>query len=240
MPLFFYLNFLYRTNEHKYHMNKYSNWYNDIINRAKTRTLDGYKERHHIVPRSLGGDDSKENMVDLTAREHFICHWLLVKMHSGIARGKMINAIVMMKAAADHQDRYFNSRVYEKLREEYRQYISNMNKGRVQPLHEKIKQIEAMTGRKRKPFNQEWLERLAASNRGERNGMYGKRHSEATKERMSYAAKNRRKETPEEIERRISRIRGSKREKKHCEHCDQYVAVNGYSRFHGDKCKKKI
>ena len=57
-------------------MNKYENWYNAITTKAKLRTIDGYKERHHIIPRSLGGPDTKENLVDLTAREHFICHLL--------------------------------------------------------------------------------------------------------------------------------------------------------------------
>lgn len=33
-------------------------------------------------------------------------------------------------------------------------------------------------GKKREPFNQEWLDNLAASNQGEKNGMYGKKHSD--------------------------------------------------------------
>jgi len=73
-------------------MNKYNTWYNNITENAKTRTVEGYVERHHIIPRSLGGLDSKENLADLTAREHFICHWLLTKMHTGEAKAKMIHA----------------------------------------------------------------------------------------------------------------------------------------------------
>lgn len=52
--------------------------YNQIIDRAKARgSFLGYKERHHIVPRCLGGANTLDNLVYLTAREHFICHWLL-------------------------------------------------------------------------------------------------------------------------------------------------------------------
>ena len=40
-----------------------------------------YYENHHIIPKWLGGDDSKDNMVLLTAREHFVAHWLLWKHH---------------------------------------------------------------------------------------------------------------------------------------------------------------
>jgi hypothetical protein len=69
-------------------MNKYTCWYNNITENAKSRIIDGYTERHHILPRSLGGTNDKDNLVDLTAREHFICHWLLTKMHSGESRVK--------------------------------------------------------------------------------------------------------------------------------------------------------
>jgi hypothetical protein len=55
--------------------------YNNIINRAKNRTLEGYTELHHIIPRCLNGDDMVENLVELTAREHLLCHLLLVKIH---------------------------------------------------------------------------------------------------------------------------------------------------------------
>jgi hypothetical protein len=72
----------------KYHMpanllflpNKYTRWYFAIIKNAQVRTITGYVEKHHIIPKSLGGDNSLENLVVLTAREHFVCHWLLTKM----------------------------------------------------------------------------------------------------------------------------------------------------------------
>ena len=64
--------------------NKYTRWYYDIVDRAKTRTslADNYYEKHHIVPKSLGGNNSTDNLINLSAREHFICHWLLTKMVS--------------------------------------------------------------------------------------------------------------------------------------------------------------
>lgn len=62
--------------------NKYTKWYVNIIETANARTneTNTYLERHHIIPRSLGGDDNKENLVQLTGREHFIVHHLLTKM----------------------------------------------------------------------------------------------------------------------------------------------------------------
>jgi len=59
----------------------YPKLYDNLIERAKHRDLSGYCERHHIVPRSMGGDNNKNNIVELTAREHFLAHWILWKIH---------------------------------------------------------------------------------------------------------------------------------------------------------------
>lgn len=76
--------------------NKYTCWYYQIIDRAKTRKVDGYVERHHIVPKSLGGTNIKDNLVSLTAREHFVCHLLLTKMTNGEDKKKMSRAFWLM------------------------------------------------------------------------------------------------------------------------------------------------
>jgi 5-methylcytosine-specific restriction endonuclease McrA len=55
----------------------YQKIHDSIIERAKNRNLLDYKERHHIIPKCLGGSDNLDNLVDLTAREHFIIHKIL-------------------------------------------------------------------------------------------------------------------------------------------------------------------
>ena len=60
----------------------YTRIYNQIIERAQNRKLDGYVEKHHIIPKCIGGLDVKENLVELTAREHFLCHRLLCEIYS--------------------------------------------------------------------------------------------------------------------------------------------------------------
>lgn len=55
--------------------------YNKLIDRARRRLLEGYCERHHIVPRCMGGSDDVENIAVLTAREHYVAHQLLVKLY---------------------------------------------------------------------------------------------------------------------------------------------------------------
>ena len=36
--------------------NKYTKWYLDIISSARSRTMSGYTEQHHVIPKSLGGN----------------------------------------------------------------------------------------------------------------------------------------------------------------------------------------
>ena len=103
-------------------MNKYTTWYTAITDRARTRNLDSYTECHHVIPKSLNGTDDKTNLVDLTAREHFICHWLLTKMYTGEAKAKMIYALNGMKRNGKCTQRYetlITSRVYENLKKEF-------------------------------------------------------------------------------------------------------------------------
>lgn len=222
-------------------MNKYEKWYNNIIKRARDRILTGYSEKHHIVPRSLGGSDDPSNLVNLSAKEHFICHWLLVKMHTGTNRGKMINALYIMQGKSTHQKRYhtkITSRIYDKLRNEYSQYISNLNKGRKQPPEEKLKQIKAMTGKKRAPFSEEWRAKLSAASKGENNSRYGAIVSAETRKKIGDKIRGR-KHSEEEKRRRADAVRGSKREKILCPHCQQMISVNTYPRWHGDNCRSK-
>lgn len=77
--------------------NKYKRWYFEIIERAKGRNRTvGYTERHHAVPKALGGSNRLDNIVILTYREHFICHWLLTKFTEGDLQRKMFSALIIM------------------------------------------------------------------------------------------------------------------------------------------------
>ena len=60
---------------------QYQNIYDALIKRGQNRNLDTYTERHHIVPRCLGGSDSPDNLVNLTPEEHYVAHQLLTKIH---------------------------------------------------------------------------------------------------------------------------------------------------------------
>jgi hypothetical protein len=98
--------------------NKYTNWYYKIIHNATNRVLTDsiYTEKHHIIPRSLGGDNSIKNLVKLTAREHFVCHLLLTKMVDGQTKHKMLSAVTKFQQSRSYQKRNFTSWEYQQIR----------------------------------------------------------------------------------------------------------------------------
>ena len=55
--------------------------YSNLIKHAQSSVINGYVEKHHILPKSMGGTNNESNIVKLTARQHFIAHWLLFKIY---------------------------------------------------------------------------------------------------------------------------------------------------------------
>lgn len=93
----------------------YQRVYDQIVSKAKTRTLTGYRERHHITPKCMGGSNDPDNLVELTAREHYICHWLLIRIYP--ENSKLVHAFWMMNNALREGRRYkISARTYEEAR----------------------------------------------------------------------------------------------------------------------------
>lgn len=149
--------------------NKYYIWYTKIIAIAKNRNVPAeYYEKHHIIPKSMGGSDESENIVILTAREHFICHLLLTKFTTENNRHKMIYAFNgMCNIKRTYQHRYIpSSKIYEiarknfsnthsstisgrKLSDEHKAKISRGGKGRKDSVDTIEKRRKSLTGKKR-------------------------------------------------------------------------------------------
>ena len=248
-------------------MNKYKKQYTSITENAKDRVITGYAERHHIIPRSLDGKDEKHNLVDLTAREHFICHWLLTKMHTGEARSKMIYALNGMKRTNKEQQRYetpITSRVYARLKEEFGKTHSATMKGRIAPnkgkpmseeqkakiratkkanpfkptLEQRAKQALAQTGTKQ---TQETKDKIRNALTGVLKGPM----SEAEKLKRSVALKGKAKPAgfgnivAQRMKEEFTQNNPNKREdlKKICPHCFGKFGPSNYTRWHGANCR---
>jgi predicted transcriptional regulator len=115
--------------------NKYYNWYNKIIDNALKRNVfqNKYFEKHHIIPKSLGGTNKKENLVTLSAREHYVSHWLLTKFTNGINKRRMSFAFLRMNTSKNkNQNRYSNSRGYQFSKN----FLIEMNKKNIKEILE--------------------------------------------------------------------------------------------------------
>lgn len=125
----------------------YALHYDRLIARASGRILAGYRERHHVLPRCMGGDDTKANLVYLTPEEHFVAHQLLVKIHPDIK--KLANAAVLM---AKHCS---GNKAYGWLRRRHIEAIAESMRGN---SHTK--------GKKLPPRTQEHCAKISAAKRG--------------------------------------------------------------------------
>lgn len=206
--------------------NKYTIWYYNIINRSRTRTLDSdiYTEKHHIIPKSLGGSNSSCNLAILTAREHFVCHWLLTKMVNGIAKQKMSYALhAMLNLNLDK--RYKNSLAYERNKLETSKLKSLARKGK-------------LLGEKNYNFGKKWSDEQRKKMSEFRKGKCFHsdfKHSNESKIKMSEASIKR--WTKEERD-KFSKKKVETMYKFICPHCGKEgKGKTNYLRWHGNNCR---
>lgn len=179
----------------------YKKIYDQIINRAKSREkLEGYKERHHIVPKCMNGDNCKDNIVELTAREHFICHWLLYEIHP--KNYKLATAFWNMCGVKSKktQQRYIpSSRVIEysrivlsdtrkgmKFSEEHVAKLRMVNIGRKQSKEEIENRRKSLIGLKR---SEEAIKNIKRGLTGRKSFRKGEKLNEEHKKKISDAKK---------------------------------------------------
>lgn len=136
----------------------YQRIYDQIIDRAKKENREygkgTYYERHHIIPKCMGGEGhvrqwkTHPNIVVLTAREHFICHWLLCRIYTD--NKKLAHAFwFMTKQKSDNQQREYrvSSRTYAEaisslqFTEEHKEKIRKTRVGKKTIVHPQTKEI---------------------------------------------------------------------------------------------------
>lgn len=234
--------------------NKYLHLYNKIVERAKSREkLSCYTEKHHIIPRSLGGNNEPNNLVELTGREHFICHRLLVKITEGKAQSKMIFALnSMMNRYNETMERYApNSVVYEYLRIK----LSDAHKtiGRSPEHIEAIKRSH--TGKYVSPETRKKMSESIKAAGPSGGAIKGSKRSEETRQKISQSRKGikfsekhlknmslARKNIKVSIEtgRKISEAnRGRIQRKITCPYCNLTGGISSMKHWHFENCKNK-
>jgi len=228
--------------------NKYSKCYYNIINRAKSRNFFtkqqaneslGYVEKHHILPKKLGGTNDKSNLVFLTAREHFICHLLLIKMTTGKQYHQMVYALGMMMVVTGNQDRYIpNSRTFETIKMQVASTISIQNSGkkRSQEFRKYMSKIKTgvpnpkIAGDNHPSRQEGYVSKISGKN----HYNFGKKQSDESniKRKEALTGISRSDQTKEKM-----RDSALFRPKTSCIFCHKTCSNNVFFRFHGNNCK---
>ncbi len=204
----------------------YKTLYKKIVDNAKIRNfLKGGNvvvESHHIIPKSCGGSNTKDNKVNLTLREHYVCHLLLAKIYKGTTHySKMCRAVVAMSQRGAK-----NSRCYTAIREAH---IQNLKKQVITDKQKKAISI-ANTGNKSRTGQKNSPEHIEAL----RQARIGSKHSQETKERWSKIRKGR-----DAHNKGITGVISFTQQTKTCPHCGKVGGASMMTRWHFDNCKFK-
>lgn len=172
---------------------EYKRIYDQLIEKRRNDPLpdEVYGEVHHIVPKSEGGTDDPDNLVRLSAREHFVAHLLLAKIYDDF---NMWCAVILMGGVRKRKRQHINNRLYEKMRiefgkrsgeaqrgmkrsEEFKRKVSIGHKGQTpwnkgSRMSREYRQLLSRL-RKGKPKSREQVEKMAQTNRGHRNYVEG-------------------------------------------------------------------
>jgi hypothetical protein len=189
--------------------------YNLIIENAIKHPPDGYSEQHHIIPKCLGGTDEITNLVMLSARQHYLCHWLLAKHHN---IKKLWAAFAMMTVSSSKHKRIKNSRLFERARLARSKASSGNGNG--------------MFGKPSacKSHTPETIEKIRISKLGKKRSAFTRSPAtEETKKKISSAKLG-----------KPTSKKGQSANQLQCVHCNKIIGGEGnFKRWHDDNCKNK-
>ena len=217
--------------------NKYTRWYEELCQSrqplSRVKGGDTYYERHHVIPKCMGGDNSKNNLVLLTGREHFLAHWLLSKMCISTEHHIKMNDALLRLAGNTRGHYKYSKWEYEKAKQKKSKAMKlraeqgmSPNQGNKHSLDTKLRMSIAKLGKSRPD--------LTAEARGKRThtpearsrvsaSLMGHLVSDETRQILSAALKG----------------KAQNKMKSVCLYCGNENYVTQIKRYHNDNCKKK-
>lgn len=229
----------------------YLSVYNMLVEKRKrVPVVDGYSENHHIIPKCCGGDNSPENLVRLTAREHFIAHHLLYKHYR---TPELAYAWYGMLRCSSNQKRNYTSRQHEAAKKAFKAVdqsgVNNNFYGKKHTDESKAKMSKSikdwfLNNDVPKERRANWIEKVAkkpatdkqkaaasASSKGKvmlKNVNTGECIKVDKSKRVLY--NSRIWKNPSAISQRRDT----------CIHCSMISTAGNIKRWHNDNCKKKV
>jgi hypothetical protein len=150
----------------------YQYHYDELIRKygRNVKPSDIYTEGHHIIPKSMGGSDESDNITYLTAREHYLAHFLLWKIHNNF---EMTYAFRFMNCG---KDKLIGSTQFKRLREEYSKFSKEHLSGRKNTEDQMRKQTEAVRS---------YYRRIGSKGKQPAKGVWSEEAKKAQSKRMS-------------------------------------------------------
>jgi hypothetical protein len=218
----------------------YEKIYNQIIDRAKARKLEGYKEKHHIIPKCMKGSNNKDNLAELTAKEHFICHRLLVEIYPN--NKKLIFALWGMCNQNKDGNRYkVSSRSYSQARIKFSESI----KGYKHPPRSEKSKLLLSIAKKGKTYKELYGDAGIKKAEAHAKAMSGRIHSEETKMKIGNSNRGRKRTEADKEKMRVPKSKSHRlaltgpKQRVTCPHCNKEGGINNMYRYHFNNCKNK-
>ena len=228
----------------------YLNRYLKLISLARHQMVDvNYVEIHHILPESMGGLNVDSNLITLSARQHYLVHWMLWKAYKS---KEMTAAFFSMSNQSNpHQcrERKITSRAYAKLRAEFSTHISKSTTElwmdpQYRQKHNTTNKTEKTKLLRSNKAKELWKDPVYVSkllesrSRARLEGRVRTDHSKCSQSGDSNPMKR-----PEVRAKNTGDNHYSNREgyiKPVCPHCGVSSTPTNIKRWHGDNCKKKL
>lgn len=235
--------------------NKYNRLYFAIIEKARCQPREKgpavYFEEHHVIPKALKGTHDLSNRVLLTAREHFICHWLLTKFTTGRARRQMLSALGSMQE--NKTRRGLTSRQFEIARRakhaavvgvplsaEHRKRVGDAQRGKPKNPDAARRSRLTQTGRPKSERHRALFRIAALTSENAKKAREVLHTDEAIRQKKS-ASMTAQAATPKGLEQRAALAelhRNRDYPKDHtCPHCQKITTKAMHIKWHGDRCK---
>lgn len=183
----------------------YKRIYDQLIERARNRVPEGYVERHHIIPKCMGGADDNENLVALYPEEHFVAHVLLLKIypeHPGL-----ISAVQQMTAG--HEGKRTRRKLYGWLKRRFAAYMRESQTGSGNSQYGTMWITDGVSSRKIDRTNEipeGWSKGRTVSRKTTPSPLKGrKRIFKSEESRLQFSIKQRSKKMPESAKEKISK-----------------------------------
>jgi hypothetical protein len=223
----------------------YEKIYNQLISKAKLecrkKTTGLYYERHHIIPKCIGGNESKDNLVLLTAREHYVAHKLLCKLYPDDDKLHFSLWRMMNPQTKNHIRSYnISSMEYEYRRQLHQEKIRKIglsNKGRQMTDEQKQKIRDK---RKLQIITDETKKKISVATKGKPKPIRTEEHRKNLSKSMIGKNKGKLKPIRTEEHRKNLSLAHKNRNPIECPYC--FISSTNKSnmnRYHFDNCKQK-